>query len=83
MGRSRGGRRRRSHSPGCTMERSPRQGWAIVALDLNIDTSTPSGEVMANVLASVAVFERRLIGQRTRDRLAIKRARGVQLAARP
>ncbi len=36
------------------MERSRRQGWALVALDLGVDTSTPAGEMMANVLASFA-----------------------------
>jgi DNA invertase Pin-like site-specific DNA recombinase len=50
-----------------------------VALDLGVDTSTPSGEMMASVLATFAQFERRLIGQRTRDALAVKRAQGVQL----
>ena len=35
--------------------------------------------MMASVLATFAQFERRLIGQRTRDALAVKRAQGVQL----
>lgn len=61
------------------MERSQRQGWALVALDLGVDNSTPSGELMANLLAIFAQFERRLIGQRTRDALAVKRAQGVRL----
>jgi DNA invertase Pin-like site-specific DNA recombinase len=34
---------------------------------------------MANVLATFAQFERRLIGQRTREALAQKKAQGVQL----
>ncbi len=50
-----------------------------IALDLGVDTSTPSGEMMAIVLATFAQFERRLIGQRTRDALAVKRAHGVRL----
>lgn len=61
------------------MERSRRKGWALVALDLGVDTTTPSGEMMANVLAVFAQFERRLIGQRTKDALAQKRAAGVRL----
>lgn len=61
------------------MERARRKDWAIVALDLGVDTSTPAGEMIANVLATFAQFERRLIGQRTRDALAAKRAQGVQL----
>ena len=61
------------------MERAKKRGWAIVALDANVDTSTPSGELMANVLASFAQFERQLIGQRTKDALAAKKAQGVKL----
>lgn len=61
------------------MERARKRGWSLVALDLGVDTSTPSGELMANVLATFAQFERRLIGQRTRDALAVKREQGVRL----
>lgn len=61
------------------MERARRQGWAHVALDLGVDTSTPAGEMMANVLATFAQFERRVIGQRTKDALAQKKAAGVRL----
>lgn len=61
------------------MERSRRQGWILVAVDLGVDTSTPSGELLSTVVASVAQYERRLIGQRTREALAVKRAQGVRL----
>jgi len=61
------------------MERAAREGWNLVALDLGIDLSTPSGALMANVLASFAEYERRLIGQRTRDALAVLRAQGRRL----
>jgi DNA invertase Pin-like site-specific DNA recombinase len=61
------------------MERSQRKRWALVALDLGVDTSTPAGEMMASVLAVFAQFERRLIGQRTKDALAVKRGEGVRL----
>jgi DNA invertase Pin-like site-specific DNA recombinase len=43
-----------------------------------VDTSTPSGEMMS-VLATFAQFERRLIGQRTKAALAMKKAAGVRL----
>jgi DNA invertase Pin-like site-specific DNA recombinase len=65
------------------MERSRKEGWALVALDLGVDTSTPTGEVMAGVLALFAQFERRLIGQRTREALAVKKAQGVRLGRPP
>jgi DNA invertase Pin-like site-specific DNA recombinase len=61
------------------MERARHRGWDLIALDLGLDTSTPSGELIANVLATFAQFERRLIGQRTKDALAVKRAQGVVL----
>ena len=61
------------------MERARKGGWNVIALDLGVDTSTPAGEMMASVLATFAQFERRLIGQRTKDALAIKRAQGVVL----
>ncbi len=60
-------------------ERATRRGWAIVALDLGVDTTTPVGELVANITASTAQYERRLIGQRTREALAAKRAAGVHL----
>jgi DNA invertase Pin-like site-specific DNA recombinase len=56
-----------------------RDGWNLVALDLGIDLGTAAGEFMANVMASAAQWERRIIGQRTRDALAVKRAQGVKL----
>jgi DNA invertase Pin-like site-specific DNA recombinase len=62
-----------------TMARAQRRGWALVALDAPVDTTTPAGEAMANVLATFAQFERRLIGQRTKEALAVKRAEGVRI----
>jgi len=60
-------------------ERGQREGWALVALDCAVDTTTPAGEAMANVLATFAQVERRLIGQRTREALQAKKAQGVKL----
>src|SRR6266545_2796578 len=61
------------------MEMAQKQGWALVALDVSVDTTTPAGEAMANVMATFAQFERRLIAQRTREALAQKKAQGVRL----
>src|SRR5262245_61015000 len=65
------------------MAKAQRQGWALVALDCAVDTSTATGEAMANMLATFAQFERRLIGQRTREALAVKKASGVRLGRPP
>jgi DNA invertase Pin-like site-specific DNA recombinase len=61
------------------MQRAQREGWALVALDLGVDTTTPTGRLVASVMASVAEWERETIGQRTKDALAAKRAQGVRL----
>lgn len=61
------------------LDRAQRKGWRLVLLDTGVDTSTASGELVSNMLASAAQYERRLISQRTRDGLAAKRAQGVRL----
>jgi DNA invertase Pin-like site-specific DNA recombinase len=61
------------------LEEARKLGFNIVALDLGLDLSTPQGELVANVIASVAQWERRIIGQRTAEGLAAKRAQGVKL----
>jgi DNA invertase Pin-like site-specific DNA recombinase len=58
-------------------------GWNLVALDLGVDLSTPSGEFLANIMASAAQWERRLIGLRTKEALAVRRAQGVRLGRPP
>lgn len=65
------------------MDRSRKNGWAVVALDVGVDTTTPNGEMVANVMATFAQFERQLIGQRTKEALAMKRAAGVRLGRPP
>jgi DNA invertase Pin-like site-specific DNA recombinase len=68
---------------GALMATAQQQNWALVALDCAVDTSTPAGEAMAHVLATFGQFERRLIGQRTREALAAKKASGVMLGRPP
>jgi DNA invertase Pin-like site-specific DNA recombinase len=61
------------------LARAQRCRWSLVCLDLGVDTTTPAGELQAHVVASMAHYERRLIGQRTKDALAAKKAAGVRL----
>lgn len=65
------------------MARAQAGRWNLVALDLGIDLATAASEFMANVMASAAQWERRIIGQRTKDARAIRRAQGARLGHPP
>jgi DNA invertase Pin-like site-specific DNA recombinase len=64
------------------MDRATKQGWGLVMLSPNVDTSDPAGRFTANILASAAQYERELIGQRTREGMHQKRAEGVHIGRR-
>jgi DNA invertase Pin-like site-specific DNA recombinase len=55
------------------------QGWGIVALDLGVDMTTPTGGLLANVTASVAEWERKIISLRTAEALAQRKLAGMRL----
>ena len=55
-----------------------KQGWALVALE-----ATPAGQASANVRATFAPCEPRLISERTRMALARARSQGVRLGRPP
>ncbi|MDH6678448.1 DNA invertase Pin-like site-specific DNA recombinase [Rhodococcus sp. LBL1] len=61
------------------LERASREGWRIFSADLAIDTTTPAGEAAAGMMVVFSQLERRLISQRTKDALAMKKAQGVRL----
>lgn len=64
---------------GSILDASESEGWSLVLLDFDIDTSKPTGRLVAHVLGAVAEFERRRIGERTAEALARARANGVRL----
>lgn len=68
---------------GHLLEEASKKKFNVVALDLGLDLSTPQGELVANVIASVAQWERRIIGQRTKEALAVKKAQGVRVGRPP
>lgn len=60
-------------------DRAERNGWGLVVLDLNRDTSTPTGRFTSTVLAGVAELEREQTRQRTRDALKALKSQGTRL----
>lgn len=64
------------------MRLSLTEGWAIICLDLGVDTGTPSGKMIAQVMSAFAEFELDMIRTRTRDALRAKMAKGVKLGRR-
>lgn len=61
------------------LARAQRRGWNLVALDLGVDLSTSAGRFLAHVMGAAAEWERDVIGQRTREAMAAKKAAGVRL----
>ena len=62
-----------------TLTVARKQKWALVLLDLGVDTSTPNGKLVAGLMAQIAEWERDIIAQRTREALAAAKARGQRL----
>jgi len=61
------------------LQAAAKHRWALVALDLQVDTTTPNGEAMAYVVAVFANLERRLISERTKAGLDEARRKGTRL----
>lgn len=56
-----------------------KKGWSVATLDLDIDTATTNGEMIAHVLMALAQWERRQIGDRTRAALAELKRQGKHI----
>lgn len=65
------------------METAKGEGWSVVVLDMDVDMTTSMGELVANIMISLAQWERRVIGERTRAALAVIKARGTPLGRKP
>jgi DNA invertase Pin-like site-specific DNA recombinase len=52
------------------------KGVALRILQLNLDTSTPTGKLMLNMMGSIAQFERELMLERQREGIAKAKAAG-------
>lgn len=59
------------------------RGIGMKALNMDIDTTTPNGELVYHILAGLAQWERRLIVERTKSGLVAAKARGKVGGAKP
>src|SRR5712691_1956645 len=59
---------------GDLLERALDEGWSLTTLEADLDTSSPQGEAFAGMLAVFNRLDRRMIGQRTKEALAQKKA---------
>ena len=56
---------------------------ALEILAMNLDTSTPTGKLMMNVMGSVAQFEREMMLERQREGIAKAKADGKYVGRQP
>ena len=59
-----------------TVQEIDARGVRVKALDLNLDTRTPSGRMVLSVISSLAQWERDTLVERTKEGLAHARANG-------
>ena len=55
----------------------------LIVLDQNIDTSSPTGKLLFNVLASIAEFETEIRKERQMEGISKAKERGVQFGRKP
>jgi DNA invertase Pin-like site-specific DNA recombinase len=61
------------------MDRAARECWALIVLDLGLDTTTLMGRFTANLFANIAELERGMIAERTSAALQAAKAQGKRL----
>jgi hypothetical protein len=65
------------------MDRFNRAGAAFVSVTQNFSTADAIGRLTLNMLMSFAEFERKMIGERTRDKMAASRRKGTWTGGSP
>src|ERR1022692_19066 len=68
---------------GRIIETFDKHGVAFVSVTQQFNTATSMGRLVLNVLLSFAQFEREIIGERTRDKIAATRRKGKWSGGRP
>jgi DNA invertase Pin-like site-specific DNA recombinase len=63
------------------LEEFQKHGVAFISITENIDTSTPLGRTIFQIIASISELERALIAERVRNGLKAAKARGKRLGA--
>ena len=61
------------------LARSNAEQWELNICDLGVDTTTPSGKMVAQIMMVLAEWEREMIGDRTKAALQVARSRGTRL----
>ena len=59
------------------VDKASRQGWRLIMLDLNLDTSTYQGRFVVTVMSALAEMERGIIAARQKDVHRDRRDRGI------
>ena len=65
------------------IERLEQREVTLTVLDMNLDTSSPTGRLMLNLLGSVAQFEREIMLLRQREGIAAAKSRGAYKGRQP
>jgi DNA invertase Pin-like site-specific DNA recombinase len=56
---------------------------AFRVLNINLDTSTPTGKLMLTMLGAIATFEREMMLERQREGIAVAKAKGTYTGRKP
>jgi DNA invertase Pin-like site-specific DNA recombinase len=59
------------------VDRANKEGWRLIMLDLNLDTSTYQGRFVVTVMSALAEMERGIIAARQKDVHKDRRDRGI------
>jgi site-specific DNA recombinase len=65
------------------LERFNRADVSLVSVNESLDTRSAAGRLVLNIMTAVSAWEREAIGERTRDALHHKRARGERVGELP
>jgi site-specific DNA recombinase len=65
------------------LERFNRCGVALISISESLDTQSAAGRLVLNIMTAVSQWEREAIGERTRDAMRHKKAKGERVGNIP